>query len=117
MVERLGSGGVLIVDEIGFVELGVRSAAVARQYTGTTGKIDNCQTGVFCAYATPGGRALVDRELYLPKAWTDDRKRARAAGIDDAVGFATKPELARGMLTRALENSVAWNRRDGVRQV
>ncbi len=58
---------------------------MARQYTGTTGKVDNCQIGVFCAYATPAGRALIDRELYLPRAWTDDRDRARAAGIDDAV--------------------------------
>jgi SRSO17 transposase len=102
VVERLGPGGVLIVDETGFIKKGVRSAGVGRQYTGTTGKIDNCQIGVFLAYATPAGRALIDRELYLPHAWTDDRERARAAGIDDAVGFATKPELARSMLTRAL---------------
>jgi SRSO17 transposase len=102
VLERLGAGGVLIVDETGFIKKGTRSAGVARQYTGTTGKIDNCQIGVFLAYATPAGRALIDRELYLPKAWTDDRDRARAAGIDDAVGFATKPELARRMLTRAL---------------
>jgi SRSO17 transposase len=79
---------------------------VARQYTGTTGKIDNCQTGVFLAYATDTGRALIDRELYLPRAWTDDRDRARAAGIGDDVGFATKPELARAMLTRALDAGV-----------
>src|SRR5918998_1308392 len=85
---------------------GSRSAGVARQYTGTTGKIDNCQIGVFLGYATSAGRALIDRELYLPKAWTDDRERARAAGIGDAVGFATKPELARRMLTRALEDGV-----------
>jgi SRSO17 transposase len=106
VVERLGPGGVLIVDETGFIKKGVRSAGVARQYTGTTGKIDNCQIGVFLGYATDTGRALIDRELYLPRAWTDDRERARAAGIDDAVGFATKPELARRMLTRALEDGV-----------
>src|SRR5918993_1748674 len=106
VVEGLGPGGVLIVDETGFVKKGSRSAGVARQYTGTTGKIDNCQVGVFCAYATPTGRALIDRELYLPRAWTDDRERARAAGIGDAVPFATKPELARRMLTRALEAGV-----------
>jgi SRSO17 transposase len=106
VVERLGPGGVLIVDETGFVKKGTGSAGVARQYTGTTGKIDNCQVGVFCAYATPAGRALIDRELYLPKAWTDDRDRARAAGIGDDVGFATKPELARRMLTRALDAGV-----------
>src|SRR5215208_6572236 len=106
VVERLGPGGVLIVDETGFIKKGTRSAGVARQYTGTTGKIDNCQIGVFCAYATPAGRALIDRELYLPRAWTEDRDRARAAGVDDEVGFATKPELARRMLSRALEAGV-----------
>src|SRR5215208_4562776 len=103
VVERLGPGGVLIVDETGFIKKGTRSAGVARQYTG---KIDNCQIGVFLAYATPAGRALIDREPYLPRAWTDDRERARAAGIPDEVGFATKPELARRMLSRALEAGV-----------
>src|SRR5918911_1169881 len=73
VLERLGPGGVLIVDETGFVKKGARSAGVARQYTGTTGKIDNCQIGVFLGYATSAGRALIDRELYLPKTWTDDR--------------------------------------------
>ena len=106
VVERLGPGGVLIVDETGFIKKGARSAGVARQYTGTTGKIDNCQVGVFCAYATDAGRALIDRELYLPRAWTDDRERARAAGIPDDAPFATKPELARRMLTRALDAGV-----------
>src|SRR3954449_2303810 len=106
VVERLGAGGGLIVDETGVIKKGTRSAGVARQYTGTTGKIDNCQIGVFCAYATPSGRALIDRELYLPKAWTDDRERACAAGIGAEVGFATKPELGRRMLTRALEAGV-----------
>jgi SRSO17 transposase len=85
---------------------GTRSAGVARQYTGTTGKIDNCQIGVFCAYATPTGRALLDRELYLPHGWTEARARARSGGIADDVGFATKPQLARRMLTRALEAGV-----------
>jgi SRSO17 transposase len=107
VVERLGQGGVLIVDETGFIKKGARSAGVARQYTGTTGKIDNCQIGVFLAYATPTGRALIDRELYLPKAWTEDRERARAAGIGEDVGFATKPELARRMLQRTLDAGVA----------
>src|SRR5215217_2164196 len=106
VIERLGPGGVLIVDETGFIKKGRRSAGVARQYTGTTGKIDNCQIGVFLGYATPAGRALIDRELYLPRAWTDDRARARAAGIGDEVGFATKPELARRMLQRALDAGV-----------
>src|SRR5215210_6503813 len=106
VVERLGPGGVLIVDETGFIKKGTRSAGVARQYTGTTGKIDNCQIGVFLAYASSKGRALVDRELYLPTSWTEDRDRARAAGIGDDVGFATKPELARCLLQRALDAGV-----------
>src|SRR3954447_18138242 len=106
VLDRLGPGGVLIVDETGFIKKGTRSAGVARQYTGTTGKIDNCQIGTFCAYATPTGRALIDRELYLPKAWTEDRERPRAAGIGEEVGFATKPELARRMLQRTLDAGV-----------
>jgi SRSO17 transposase len=116
VVERLGPGGVLIVDETGFIKKGSRSAGVARQYTGTTGKIDNCQIGVFLAYATDAGRALIDRELYLPKAWTDDRERARAAGIGEDIGFATKPELARRMLTEAIDAGVpaSWLTADEV---
>jgi SRSO17 transposase len=116
VVERLGPGGVLIVDETGFIKKGTRSAGVARQYTGTTGKIDNCQIGVFLAYATPTGRALIDRELYLPHAWTEDRERARAAGIGDDVGFATKPDLARRMLQRTLDAGVpaSWLTADEV---
>src|SRR3954447_22191197 len=106
VIEGLGAGGVLIVDETGFIKKGIRSAGVARQYTGTTGKIDNCQIGVFLGYATPAGRALIDREFYLPTTWIEDRDRARAAGIGDEVGFATKPELAGRMLTRALEAGV-----------
>ena len=74
---------------------------MARQYTGTTGKIDNCQIGVLLAYASVRGRALVDRELYLPTAWTEDRARCAAAGIPDEVGFATKPQLGVAMLERA----------------
>ena len=74
---------------------------MARQYTGTTGKIDNCQIGVFLAYASVRGRALIDRELYLPTAWTEDRARCAAAGIPAEVGFATKPQLGIAMLERA----------------
>src|SRR5260221_7031634 len=78
------------------------SAGVARQYTGTAGRIENAQVGVFLAYAAPGGsRALIDRELYLPEKWTGDRHRGRGAGIGDDVAFATKPELARRMIERA----------------
>jgi DDE superfamily endonuclease len=98
---HLGSAdGVLIVDETGFLKKGVKSAGVQRQYSGTAGRVENCQLGVFCAYATSRGRALVDRELYLPKSWTEDRDRCREAGVPADVQFATKPELARMMLGR-----------------
>ena len=98
--------GVWVVDETGFITKGTKSAGVQRQYTGTTGKIDNCQVGVFLAYAGSRGRALVDRELYLPASWTSDRDRCRAAGVPEEVGFATKPALALGMLGRAYDAGV-----------
>ncbi len=93
--------GVFVVDETGFIKKGVRSAGVQRQYTGTTGKIDNCQLGVFLAYASSRGRALIDRELYLPTSWTEDRDRCARAGVPAEVGFATKPQLGIAMLARA----------------
>jgi SRSO17 transposase len=104
------ASAVLIVDETGFIKKGARSAGVQRQYSGTAGRVENCQLGVFLAYASPKGRALVDRELYLPKSWTDNRDRCREAGIPDGVQFASKPELARVMLERALDAGVpaAW---------
>jgi SRSO17 transposase len=117
VVERLGDpDGVLVVDETGFLKKGTRSAGVARQYSGTAGRIENCQIGVFLGYAAPAGRTFLDRELYLPKAWTEDRSRCRAAGIDDDVEFATKPEQAITMLTRALDAGVpaAWFTADEV---
>ncbi len=101
---------VLIIDDTGFIKKGTTSAGVGRQYTGTSGKIDNCQIGVFAAYATSSGRALVDRELYLPKAWTSERKRCRAAKIRDERGFATKGELARCIVRRCLVGlGQAWS--------
>ena len=100
------AGGVLVVDETGFVKKGTRSAGVQRQYSGTAGRVENCQLGVFLAYASPKGRALVDRELYLPRSWTEDRGRCREAGIPDGVQFASKTELARLMLGRALDAGV-----------
>jgi len=102
--------GVLVADETGFIKKGKASAGVQRQYTGTTGKVDNCQIGVFLAYHTPRGRALIDRELYLPKSWTEDRERCRRAHIPDEVAFATKPAQAQSMLERAIEAEVpfAW---------
>jgi hypothetical protein len=101
---------VLAVDETGFLKKGRMSAGVARMYTGTAGRVENCQVGVFAAYVTPdGGRALIDRELYLPEKWADDRDRCRAAGIGDDVGFATKPGLARRMIERAAEAGVPFS--------
>ena len=98
-----------VADETGFLKKGRKSAGVPRQYTGTAGRVENCQVGVFLAYAVPGGgRALIDRELYLPKKWTDDRDRCRAAGIGDEVPFATKPQLARQMIARAVKAGVPF---------
>lgn len=111
VVEHLGvSGGVLVIDETGFLKKGDKSAGVQRQYSGTAGRIENCQVGVFLAYASRRGHAFIDRELYLPEAWCADRPRCRAAGIPDAVAFHTKPALARAMLARALDAGVpaAW---------
>ncbi|WP_092604163.1 IS701 family transposase [Actinopolyspora xinjiangensis] len=111
VIEHLGeSDGVLIVDETGFVKKGTRSAGVQRQYSGTAGRTENCQIGTFLAYASGSGHALIDRELYLPRSWTDDRDRCRAAGIPDEVGFATKPQQAQAMIDRAVQAGVpfAW---------
>ena len=107
VVEHLGDpGAVLVADETGFLKKGTTSVGVQRQYSGTAGKIDNCQLGVFLAYASVKGRAFIDRELYLPKAWTDDPERCRAARVPDQVEFRTKPQLARVMLQRALDAEV-----------
>ena len=102
--------GVLIADETGFVKKSKASAGVQRQYTGTSGKVDNCQIGVFLAYASSRGRALIDRELYLPQSWTTDRDRCRRAHVPDDVEFATKPQQAQAMLQRAVQAGVpfAW---------
>src|SRR5215216_7530844 len=86
VVEHLGDPrAVLVVDETGFLKKGTKSVGVARQYSGTAGRIENCQVGVFLAYAAPAGRTFLDRELYLPKAWIEDRARCAAAGIGPAV--------------------------------
>ena len=101
MIEHLGDpDGVLIGDETGFVKKGRRSAGVQRQYSGTAGRTENCQIGTFLAYASRHGHALIDRELYVPESWTDDRERCRAAGIPDEVEFATKPRRLMAMLAR-----------------
>jgi SRSO17 transposase len=110
VVEHLAGPGdqaaVLVVDETGFLKKGTKSAGVARQYSGTAGRVENCQIGVFLGYATTAGRTFLDRELYLPKVWTEDRGRCREAGVPDEVDFATKPELAMRMLARALDAGV-----------
>ncbi|MER6625990.1 IS701 family transposase [Streptomyces sp. NPDC000931] len=106
--DHLGTdGAVLIVDETGFVKKGHASAGVQRQYTGTAGRIENSQVGVFLALATERGRALIDRRLYLPEhSWSNDPERRRRAGIPEAVQFATKPRLAGDMITAALDAGV-----------
>jgi SRSO17 transposase len=102
VIERLGEeSAVLVVDETGFVKKGKKSAGVARQYSGTAGRRENSQVGVFLLYASTGGGAFLDRALYLPEEWTLDRVRCREAGIPDEVEFATKGELAKQMLARA----------------
>src|SRR3982751_4584228 len=101
---------VLVLDETGFLKQGKASRGVARQYTGSAGKVTNCQIGVFAAYASRHGHALVDRALYLPKAWTDDPARLAAAQVPPGITFATKPRLALTMVERAIAAGVpfAW---------
>ncbi len=107
VVEHLGDrSGVLVVDETGFLKKGTKSAGVARQYSGTAGRVENCQIGVFLGYATPAGRTFLDRELYLPKSWAEDRERRAEARVGEEVEFATKPELAMAMIARALDAGV-----------
>jgi SRSO17 transposase len=117
VVAELGDPrGVLVVDETGFPKQGTHSVGVARQYCGTLGKRANCQIGVFLGYASAKGHVGLDRALYLPQAWTDDRARCRQAGVPDEVPFCTKPQLALSLLERALEAGVpaAWVAADEV---
>ncbi|OJB07689.1 transposase, partial [Burkholderia ubonensis] len=107
VVEQLGApDAVLVVDETGFIKKGEHSAGVQRQYSGTAGRIENSQIGVFLRYAGHEGSAFIDRELYLPQSWTGDPQRCKAAGIPDTTKFATKPQLAKQMLERALDAGV-----------
>ena len=99
-----GAGG----DETGDLNKGTATAGVQRRYTGTAGRIDNAQVAVYLGYASPGGHALIDRELYLPKSWTGDPARCRAAGIPGDPEFATKPQLARRMIERAIAAGVPF---------
>jgi SRSO17 transposase len=111
VVEHLGDPeAVLVIDETGDLKKGTTTVGVQRQYTGTAGRVENAQVAVLVVYATDAGHAMVDRELYLPRSWTRDHERCRAAGVPDQVGFATKPALAQAMITRALDAGVpaAW---------
>jgi SRSO17 transposase len=107
LIQHLGDPeAVLVIDETGFLKKGRHSAGVARQYSGTAGRIENCQIGVFLGYASRLGQALLDRELYLPKEWTNAPTRCQQAGIPADRRFATKPQLAQHMLQRALAAGV-----------
>jgi len=111
VVEHLGdAAAVLVVDETGFLKKGTKSAGVQRQYSGTAGRIENCQIGVFLAYASAQGHAFLDRALYLPEDWAADAARREVVGIPPAVDFRTKPALAQAMLARAFAAGVpaAW---------
>ncbi len=107
VVEHLGDAeGVLVIDETGFLKKGIKSVGVKRQYSGTAGRIENCQIGVFLCYASQHGAAFIDRALYLPKEWARDPARREEAGVPVDVSFATKPELATTMVLRALDAGV-----------
>ena len=117
VIEHLGDDdAVLVIDETGFLKQGKASCGVGRQYTGSAGKITNCQIGVFASYVSAKGHAFIDRALYLPKAWTSDPARLKAVHVPQAVEFATKPRLAAGMVARAIAANVpfAWIAADSV---
>jgi SRSO17 transposase len=118
VIEHLAdSESCLIVDETGFIKKGTNSVGVKRQYTGTVGKRENCQVGVFLVYASSRGQAFIDRQLYLPEEWAQDEERRGRAGVPDEVGMRTKPELAKEMLRRALVDGgvkAAWVVADSV---
>jgi hypothetical protein len=104
VIEHLGGpDAVLVIDETGDLKKGTATVGVQRQYTGTAGRVENAQVAVYLVYATSAGHALIDRDLYLPRAWTDDPERCQTVGVPDQVGFATKPALATRMLSRALD--------------
>src|SRR5664279_4155049 len=110
VIEHLADDdAVLVIDETGFLKQGKASCGVARQYTGSAGKITNCQIGVFATYVSRHGHAFIDRALYLPKEWTDDPTRLKAAYVPDDVSFATKPQMARRMIARAIAAKVPFS--------
>src|SRR4051812_42055895 len=109
VVAQLGdTDAVLVLDETGFIKKGIKSVGVQRQYSGTAGRIENCQIGVFLGYASRHGHALIHRALCLPEVWANDPARRRAAGVPAETSFATKPQLGRQMLARAFAAGGAW---------
>jgi hypothetical protein len=107
--EKLGEpDGILVVDETGFLKQGKKSCGVKRQYSGTAGRVENCQVGVFLTYASRKGHCPIDRRLYLPEDWTDDPERRTGAGIPETVRFRTKPEMALEMIQSATEAGVPY---------
>src|SRR4051812_8090054 len=117
VIEALGDAdGVLVVDETGFLKKGEHSVGVARQYSGTAGRIENCQIGVFLAYASRYGQALIDRRLYLPEAWAQDDSKRTKAGVPEEVAFATKPQMACELIAAALDAGApcAWGLADAL---
>src|SRR5256886_14815846 len=109
-------GAVLVVDETGDLKRGTATVGVQRQSTGTAGRTENAQVAVYLAYAAPAGSAFIDRALYLPRSWTGDPARCRAAGIPEDTAFATKPALATEMIGRALDAGApaGWGAADEV---
>ena len=117
VVQHLGDpDAVLVIDETGFLKKGDKSVGVKRQYSGTAGRIENCQIGVFLGYASQHGAAFIDRAVYLPKEWARDQPRRQEAGVPEPVAFATKPELATQMVLRTLDAGVpcGWVTRDTI---
>src|SRR6201989_2506711 len=109
VIEHLADDdAVLVIDETGFLKQGKASCGVARQYTGSAGKITNCQIGVFATYVSCHGHAFIDRALYLPKGWTDDPARLKATYVPSDMVFATKPQLAARMIKQAIATSVPF---------
>jgi len=107
--EKLGEEcGVLVVDETGFLKQGRKSCGVKRQYSGTAGRIENCQIGVFLTYASPKGHCPIDRRLYLPEEWVNDEQRCKSAGVPENVKFQTKPQMALEMIQQATAANVPY---------
>jgi SRSO17 transposase len=104
LISELGEGGIFVADETGFLKKGTKSAGVKRQYSGTAGRIENSQVGVFAGYRTEKGHALIDRELYIPSDWIEDKDRCKEAGIEENAKFYTKPQLASKCYNRFIKN-------------